>query len=75
MRIRIKGYIEVAASELAEIEAHLPEHIRLTRAETGCLQFDVTQRKETPSVFDVVEEFADAAAYEASRHPRPDALL
>ena len=42
----------------------LPEHIRLTRAEAGCLSFDVTPTDD-PLVWQVEERFADRAAFEA----------
>ena len=38
-------------------------HIRLTRAEPGCLTFDVTET--APGVFTVCETFIDRAAFDA----------
>lgn len=43
---------------------HLPRHIELTRAEAGCLQFDVTQTGD-PLVWTVSERFVDRAAFDA----------
>ncbi|MFM5384476.1 putative quinol monooxygenase [Aeromonas veronii] len=40
-------------------------HIQLTRAETGCLIFKVTQDPLNPCRFDVYEEFVDQAAFQA----------
>ena len=54
------------AAESARVAAHLPEHTRLTRAEPGCLTFEV-QRTDDPLVWQVDERFADAAAFEAHR--------
>ncbi len=42
----------------------LPDHIRLTRAEPGCLSFTVL-RTEDPLVWQVDEAFTDHAAFEA----------
>jgi len=42
----------------------LPEHIRLTRAEAGCLSFDVTPTDD-PLVWQVEERFVDRAAFDA----------
>ncbi|WP_404819203.1 putative quinol monooxygenase, partial [Vibrio tritonius] len=36
-------------------------HKALTRAEAGCLVFEVTQNPDNPLRFDVYEEFIDAA--------------
>ena len=42
----------------------LPDHIRLTRAEPGCLSFDVAL-SDNPLIWNVSEVFADRAAFEA----------
>jgi len=45
------------------VETHLPEHLRLTRAEPGCISFDVTQT-EDPLIWRVEELFVDRAAFD-----------
>jgi len=45
------------------VETHLPEHLRLTRAEPGCISFDVTQT-EDPLTWRVEELFVDRAAFD-----------
>ena len=52
------------ASEAETVAEHLPHHIELTRAEEGCLFFDVTQ-SEDPLVWRVEERFRDAGAFRA----------
>ena len=42
----------------------LPEHIRLTRDEPGCVAFDVTPSND-PLIWQVEERFADPAAFAA----------
>ncbi len=42
----------------------LPAHIRLTRAEPGCLSFDVTATDD-PLIWQVDEAFTDRAAFDA----------
>ena len=42
----------------------LPEHIRLTRAEAGCVSFDVTPTDD-PLIWQVEERFTDRAAFDA----------
>jgi len=51
-------------AEAARVRAALPEHVRLTRAEPGCLSFDVTPTDD-PLVWEVAETFIDPAAFEA----------
>ena len=43
---------------------HPPQHIALTRAEPGCLAFDVVASAVT-GVWDVAERFADEASFRA----------
>jgi len=45
------------------VRTALPEHIRLSRAEQGCIAFEVTET--APGVFAVSETFADGAALDA----------
>ncbi len=49
--------------EAARVTAHLPAHIAATRAEAGCVSFEVTQ--SAPLVWDVAETFVDRAAFDA----------
>lgn len=46
------------------VAAHLPEHIRLTRAEPGCLSFEVAPTAD-PMVWTVAERFATRADFDA----------
>lgn len=50
--------------QAAKVRAHLPDHIRLTRAEPGCLTFEVVQTAD-PLIWQVEESFADQAAFDA----------
>lgn len=63
-RVLLDGYLEVPADRIDAVRAALPEHIRLTRAEPGCLRFEVTQDPNEPTHFRVSEVFADRAAFE-----------
>lgn len=51
-------------AEAARVTQHLPGHIELTRAEPGCLSFEVTATDED-GVWNVDERFVDAAAFYA----------
>ncbi len=61
----LTGHIDVPAGRLAAIRSALPEHTRLTRAEPGCLSFEVTESATLRGRFDVSERFSDAASFEA----------
>ena len=52
------------AAQVALVHAHLPLHVALTRAESGCLAFDVVQTTD-PLVWQVDEHFIDEAAFRA----------
>lgn len=52
------------AGEAATVSRYLPQHIDLTRAEPGCLHFEVRQT-EDPLVWSVAERFADQQAFDA----------
>jgi quinol monooxygenase YgiN len=65
MGVILNGTLRCAdEGEAARVRAALPEHVRLTRAETGCVSFSVTVTDD-PLVWQVAEEFTDPAAFEA----------
>lgn len=64
-KIILSGHIDVPVGRLNGVVAALPEHIRLTRAEPGCLLFEVTADPDISGRFLVREEFTDRAAFEA----------
>ena len=62
--VRLSGFLLCASAEdIQLVETHLPEHLRLTRAEPGCISFDVTQTDD-PLVWRVEELFVDRAAFD-----------
>lgn len=65
MRVYLTGYLRCETeAQAARVRVSLPEHIRLTRQEPGCLTFDVTPT-EDPLVWRVDESFVDRAAFDA----------
>ena len=50
--------------EAAIVRTYLPEHIRLSRAEPGCLKFNVVPTDD-PLVWRLDEAFVDRQAFEA----------
>lgn len=63
--IRLRGQLICMTGDEAEaVCRHLPDHTRLSRAEPGCLTFDVSPTDD-PMVWEVMESFRDRAAFDA----------
>jgi quinol monooxygenase YgiN len=63
--IRVTGTLTCKNAEEADIvRAYLPDHIRLSRAEAGCLSFNVDPTHD-PLVWRLDETFVDRAAFDA----------
>ena len=63
--IRLRGQLICMSDDEAQaVRAHLPEHLALTRAEPGCLTFDVDPTDD-PMVWEVMEAFRDRASFDA----------
>ena len=63
--IHLSGYLDVPEARLAAVLEALQEHIRLSRAEPGCLSFSVVQDPARPTRLLVTESFASRAAFDA----------
>lgn len=65
--VRLSGrLICKTQEEAALVRRHLDEHVRLSRAESGCVAFDVAQTDD-PMQWKVSEAFVDEAAFEMHR--------
>ena len=65
VEIRLTGKLVCRnAAEAAIVATHLPEHVELTRAERGCLSFEVAATDD-PLVWTVEERFASEDAFAA----------
>ena len=63
--IRLRGQlICMSDDEVQAVRAHLPAHIALTRAEPGCLTFEV-DATDDPMVWEVMESFRDRPSFDA----------
>jgi len=62
-RVYLGGHIIVPERARAAVAEALPEHIRLTRQEAGCLRFDVERDPQDETKFHVVEIFKSPAAF------------
>ncbi|APO86733.1 putative quinol monooxygenase [Marivivens sp. JLT3646] len=63
--IELTGYIDVPEGRREAIAAALPLHVELTRAETGCVRFDVTPDPEVEGRYNVSELFTDRESFNA----------
>ena len=63
MKVILKGFIDVPEVDIDRVMAQIPTHAGLTRAEPGCLKFEIRQRENNELRFDVYEEFVDRQAY------------
>lgn len=66
-KILLTGTLTCAAHEIEAVLELLPVHIRLSRAEPGCLSFDLWQDELTQTRFHVSEVFRDRAALDAHK--------
>jgi quinol monooxygenase YgiN len=65
MALRLTGELRCASpDEVAAIRRHRAEHVRLTRAEPGCIAFEIAETDD-PLIWRVEERFRDRAAFEA----------
>ena len=63
--VRLTGQLVCSTAEQRRaVEENLPLHTRLTRAEPGCVSFEVTQTHD-PLVWQVDELFSDAESFAA----------
>ena len=67
-QIILDGYIVVPDADLSAVIDELPRHIELTRAEQGCIAFDVIQDKQSRYKFTVYEKFSSREAFEFHQH-------
>ena len=63
-KVILKGFIIVLEEDLSIVKKELTNHRNLTKNESGCLVFDVTQNQSNPNRFDVYEEFINKVAFE-----------
>lgn len=61
--VTLTGHIVVPTSDLDAVAAELPNHIRLTRDEPGCLEFCVTRDENVPAIYHVSERFDSSRAF------------
>ena len=62
-KVNLKGHIIVPDSDITAVKMELINHIELTRQESGCIVFKVSQDAENPNRFNVYEEFTDRNSF------------
>jgi len=65
--VTVKGWLDVPADRLEAVRAATDEHSRRTRAEAGCLLFEMAEDPSIPGRFLIDEEFIDETALQAHR--------
>jgi len=63
-KVTLRGHIRISLGDLDAVLDEMHHHIELTRAEQGCLVFEITRDPHDPCRFEVYEEFADQAAFD-----------
>jgi len=63
-QIVLTGYIEIPIDELDAVTAALEVHKKLTRAEPGCLKFNVRPDRDILGRYSVYEKFASQQAFD-----------
>ncbi len=64
-KIILQGHIVVPDADLAKMQEALITHKMLTRQESGCLAFEVTQDSINSNKFNVYEEFTGQHAFDS----------
>lgn len=63
--IRLKGHlICMTEAEAQAVRLHLDQHVALSRAEPGCLSFEIVQTDD-PMIWDVRESFRTREDFDA----------
>ncbi len=63
-QIHLTGYMDVPLDKVHEVNIAVKDHIALTRAEEGCISFEVTSCPDVQGRFLVAEIFQDRAAFD-----------
>lgn len=67
MTVYVIARVQAKAAHRAEVEAELRRMVAATRAEPGCLRYDLFADPDGGAGFSLFEAYTDAAALEAHR--------
>lgn len=71
-KVTITGYLQVPEQELHEVATALPLHRDLSRAEPGCLVFEVSQDEADPCKFHLHEQYVSREAFDFHKNRAGD---
>ena len=71
-KVYISGYIDVPLDRLADVKNAMPDHIRASRSEPGCLFFELTHDADVPGRINVKEAFTSLEAFDFHQENRKD---
>lgn len=75
MPVTLNGFLVCRTLEEADrVSKLLPEHIRMTRAEIGCVRFEVWRSQADPVRFAVREIFTSRETFQAHQDRTRDSL-
>lgn len=63
-KIQLTGHMDVTPDRIDAVKKGIVDHISLTRAEDGCLSFEVTPCPDVAGRFLVAETFMNQAAFD-----------
>mgnify|MGYP000489330033 CR=1 FL=1 len=63
-RVFLDGYLEVPPKRVAAVAHALPDHIALTRAEPGCIEYWLHQDDDDPAEFTFYENWTNRAEWD-----------
>lgn len=63
-KVTISGFLQVPEAELETVAAALPIHRDLSRAEAGCLVFEVNQDEADSCRFNLYEQYISQEAFD-----------
>jgi quinol monooxygenase YgiN len=63
--VHLTGHMDVTDDRIAAVKEAVMDHIALTRAEAGCISFEVTPCPDVKGRFLVAETFENRTAFDA----------
>lgn len=71
-KVIVSGQIYVPLASLEQLRPAIATHVDLSRAEAGCLAFNLEENRDEPGRFDLYEEFVDSEAFEVHKRRTAD---
>ncbi len=65
MPVSVTGTLTATGTDIETARRLIPDHVARSRAEPGCLRFNLTEDADQPGLWRLDELFADRAGFEA----------